>query len=171
MVAITVFEADPADDERFVADWRRERAQVAGAVLLRALRADADFRFVELAPEAVPSPTGSYEVIHEEGDVDGAGGALLVDAFEVAPAADERFLAGWREACAARAGRRGYLGTRLHRARGPAALRWIDLARWSSPLMVQRARLQDPPARVPFASHAALYLPVARTTAESVRRP
>jgi hypothetical protein len=145
MVTIRVFEAAPPGDA----------APAPGAVLLRALREDVDFRFVELAPGA------GYEIAHEDGDVDGAGGALLVDAFEVAAEDDAPFLAAWRAEREQRSAARGYLGTRLHRAAGTDLLRWISLQRWSSPLMLQRVQRQHPPA-VPFARHAALYQPVGR---------
>ena len=47
MRLINLFEVSPEDDDAFLAAWRSER--VEGGVLLRALRADADFRFVALA--------------------------------------------------------------------------------------------------------------------------
>src|SRR4051794_7316555 len=107
MVTITVFAVAPADDGAFVAGWQRERAAEPGAALLRALRSDVPFRFVELAAGVAPSPfsgadpraeaqSARYEVAWSDGDVDGAGGALLVEPYEVPPAADEAFLAGWR---------------------------------------------------------------------------
>jgi hypothetical protein len=170
MLSITVFAVAPEADGPFVAGWQRAR-DGQDATLLRALREDADFRFAELSPgelsdlsgadPRIVAHTGRYEAVHEDGDVDGAGGAILVNPFEVAPEDDEAFLAAWRAARDALAGHRGYLGTRLHRGAGPAKLRWVNVARWSSPLMLARALREDPP-RVPFPAHPALYQPVAR---------
>jgi hypothetical protein len=104
-----------------------------GGTLYRALRDDVTYRFVAIAPG-----TG-YEVAYEDGDPDGAGGVVLVEPFAVPPEDDEPFLAAWREAHDALAARRGYLGARLYRAAAPAEPRWVEIARWSSPLMVARA--------------------------------
>jgi hypothetical protein len=174
MVTISMFAVAPADDGAFVAGWERERMADAGAVLLRALRADVEFRFVELVPGDGPPPfSGSdprsraqsavYEVARSDGDVDGAGGALLVEPYGVPRGEDEAFLAGWRALRDELAGRRGYLGSRLHRAAGPAALRWISLVRWSSPLMLARAQRDRQAAPLPFAAHPALYQPLERS--------
>jgi hypothetical protein len=73
MRLINLFEVSPEDDDAFLAAWQSER--VGGGVLLRALRADADFRFVELAavePGAAAAGAGLYEVVHEDGAPDGA---------------------------------------------------------------------------------------------------
>ena len=120
--------------------------------LYRALRDDADFQFVRIAP----AESGPYDVVHEDGDPDGAGGVLLIDPFEVAAAEEEDFLAGWEAARQLFAEQRGYLGTRLYRGLGPAEFRFVDVVRWSSPLMFARA---VKPAMA-FASHPALYQPV-----------
>jgi hypothetical protein len=56
---------------------------------------------------------------------------------------------------------RGYLGTRLHRSVGPADFRFVDITRWSSPLMFARAReepdFQQAAQALPSASRPALY--------------
>jgi hypothetical protein len=111
-----------------------EPEALPGGALYRALRGDVAFRFVVVAPGS------GYEIAHEDGDADGGGGVLLVEPYEVAPEDDEAFLAAWREAHAELAGHRGYLGARLYRSEGRAAPRWVETARWSSPLMVSRAR-------------------------------
>jgi hypothetical protein len=84
----------------------------------------------------------------------------------VPEAVDERFRAGWEEARAADAQQQGRLGTRLHRSVGPAHLRWVQISRWSSPLMVHRARGRpEVRAAAPapaFAAHSALYQVVGR---------
>jgi Antibiotic biosynthesis monooxygenase len=126
---ITLHATEPEDD--------------AAGVLYRALRPDVDFRFVSVAEG------DGYEVVREDGAPDTPGGVVLIDPFEVPAGEDDAFLAGWDAARAALARQQGYLGARLHRATGPAEFRFIDLARWSSPLMVQRA-----------AAKGALYLPV-----------
>jgi hypothetical protein len=103
----------------------------------RALRPDAGPRFVSIEE-------GS-EVVREDGTPDVQGGVALIERFEVPAGEDDAFLADWAAACAEHAGHRGYLGARLYRADSG----FVAVARWSSPLMVQRAGLRG-----------ALYLPV-----------
>ncbi|HEX6695164.1 MAG TPA: antibiotic biosynthesis monooxygenase family protein, partial [Solirubrobacteraceae bacterium] len=150
----------PEADDAFLADWASQRG--GSAVLYRALRADVDFRFVAVAPvdDGSPAP-GHYEVVREEGAPDGSEGVTLINPFEVPEGEDERFVAGWERARAALADQRGYLGTRLHRALGESDLRFVNLARWSSPLMFARAT-QRPEFRAAatalrFPAHPALY--------------
>jgi heme-degrading monooxygenase HmoA len=159
---ITAFEVAPEADAAFLAS-RRE------GILHRALRPDADFRFVELGSEHAPESrfdarTGEYEVVREVGTPDIEGGVALIDLFEVPDQEDERFLAGWERLRAALAQQRGYLGTRLHRSVAPADFRFVDVTRWSSPLMFARAlKLADVRRAIeamPFRSHRALYLVV-----------
>jgi len=119
-----------------------EPPSLEGASLYRALRADVRYRFVVVAPGS------GYEVAQEDGDPDGAGGVVLVEPFAVPPGEDQRFLAAWREAHAALAAQRGYLGARLYRNAAPGEPRWMEMARWSSPLMYSRA-----------GGEGALYLP------------
>jgi heme-degrading monooxygenase HmoA len=160
---ITCFEVPPADDDAFVAACRCD-------ALYRALRADVDFRFVAIGP-AGDTPyrahPGEYAVVHEEGRNEIEGGVVLVNPFEVPPEADEAFVAGWHRAREVLALQRGYLGTRLHRAVSPADFRFVNVARWSSPLMfaraLQRPEFQAAAGSLPFASHPALYSPVQST--------
>ena len=162
VVQICAFEVPPSEDEAFVA------ASPAGATMHRALREDADFRFVAIGPAGwradVPfsSHCSAYEVAHEDGRPEGAEGTTLINPFEVPDGEDERFISAWAAARDVLAGRQGYQGTRLHRSEGAADFRFVNVARWSSPLMFARA-LQDPAFQVvagamPFASHPALYL-------------
>jgi heme-degrading monooxygenase HmoA len=184
---INAFEVPAEADAPFVAGWRRARDFLATregfrrTALHRALRPDAPFRFVNVAcvdsPEAwraaVSDPAfpggempfrahpGLYEVVLEDGAPDGADGVVLINAFEVPPAADERFVAGWDRARQVLAGQRGYLGTRLHRSLGPADFRFVNIARWSSPLAFSKA-VADPAFQAAagepaFPSHPALY--------------
>ena len=125
---IEFFEVPPDADEAFLADWQRERG---GATLYRAIRPDTPVRFVSVAPG------GSHELIHEDGDVDGEGGIIRIDVID-----DELSLVEWREAREVFATRRGYLGSRLYRG---ADAGFVAIARWSSPLMVQRADPSHPP--------------------------
>ena len=153
------FYAVPArDDEAFLTDWKR--ARLAGATLHRALRADARFRFVSVAAGDV-SGAPLYEIVHEDGAPEGAGGVVLINPFEVPEDADEEFVAGWNRAREALAGQHGYLGTRLHRSAGPADFRFVNVARWSSPLMfaraVERPEFREAAGAMRFASHPALY--------------
>jgi heme-degrading monooxygenase HmoA len=119
LTRITLFAGEPDDD--------------AAGVLYRALRSDVDFRFVLVAEG------DGYEVVREHGAADTPGGVVLIDPFEVPAGEDDAFLAGWDDARAILAERQGYLGARLYHATGSADVRFVDLARWSSPLMVQRA--------------------------------
>ena len=182
---INAFEVPPEADEAFVAGWERARDFLAGqegfsaTALHRALRADAEFRFVNVArvearkravadaefPGAqmpFKAHPGLYEVVHEDGAPDGAEGVILINAFEVPAEADDQFLAGWQRARELLGGQAGYLGTRLHRSLGPAAeFRFVNIARWSSPLAfskaVERPAFREAGADIPFASHPALY--------------
>ncbi len=96
---------------------------------------------------------------------------VLIDPFAVPDDGDEAFLAAWDGAREVLAGQHGYLGTRLHRSAGPAEFRFVDVARWSSPLMFARAtarpEFREKAAEMPFASHPALYTIVK----PDVRRP
>jgi heme-degrading monooxygenase HmoA len=104
---------------------------------------------------------GLYEVVHEDGAPDGPGGVVLINAFAVPPEADERFVAGWHGARDLLAAEPGYLGTRLHRSLGPADFRFVNIARWSSPLAFAKAvdqpAFREAAGAMPFASHPALY--------------
>ena len=121
MTRITLFATEPEDD--------------AAGVLYRALRSDVDFRFVSVGEG------DGYEVVREHGAPDTPGGVVLIDPFHVPAGEDDAFLAGWDDARGALAQQQGSIGTRLYRATGPAEFRFIELARWSSPLMVQRAKI------------------------------
>jgi hypothetical protein len=168
-VPIWAFELPADADERFLAAWDEDER---GAVdLHRALREDVAFRFVAVGrgDAAVASrelPFGShrarYSIVHEDGAPDGREGVKLIEAFEVPEGEDDAFLAGWGGARDVLATQRGYLGTRLHRSLAPADFRFVNVARWSSPLAFARA-LKQPAladAGLPFASHPALYLVV-----------
>jgi heme-degrading monooxygenase HmoA len=172
MTAITLFEVPPAADEAFVAAWSRACDGGARSVLHRALREDVDFRFVDVArvsPEdfpgreiPFPSHPALYETVHEDGAPDGTEGVVLINAFEVPPEADAAFAAGWERAREFLAAHPGYLGTRLHRSLGEADFRFVDIARWSSPLpfskAVARPEFRAASAALAFPSHRALYL-------------
>ena len=160
MWLIDVFAVAPQSDDAFLAAWESE--SVASAVLYRALRADVDFRFVAVARADQGSAAPDlYEVVHEEGAPDGSDGVTLINPFEVPEGDDERFVAGWEGTRAALADQRGYLGTRLHRAVGDSDLRFVNLARWSSPLMfaraTQRPEFREAAAALRFPAHPALY--------------
>jgi heme-degrading monooxygenase HmoA len=174
---ISAFELAPESDEALLAGWERTRGVLAAPVLHRALGTDAKLRFVVVAradsaqawQEATAelpfrAHTALYEAAHEDGAPDGGEGVVLINAFEVPAAHDERFLAGWRRVRDLLSTQRGYLGTRLHRGIEEADYRFVNIARWSSPLMFARAlklpEIQDAAAALPFASHPALYLVV-----------
>jgi len=155
MTWIDLFRVAPGEDDAFLAAWD------GPGTLYRALRPDVEFRFV-----AVGAAGGGaeYEVVREDGAPETAGGVTLINAFEVPGGEDEAFLAGWDGARATLAEQQGYLGTLLHRATGAAEFRFVNVARWSSPLMfaraVERPAFREAAARIPFPSLPALYLPV-----------
>jgi heme-degrading monooxygenase HmoA len=142
------------------ADEASVARRAEGMTLHRALRDDVDFRFVGVGEAAA----GGYEVLRQAGTPDVDGGVLRVELFEVPGDADERFLAGWERLRGALAQQRGYLGTRLYRSVAAADFRFVDITRWSSPLMVARATrldaVQEAIDALPFRSHPALYLAV-----------
>ena len=145
LTTIDLFAVPPGEDEQFLADWRESGA---AGVLYRALRDDVDFRF------AAVGEGGGYEVVREDGAPGTEGGCVLIEPFDVAPDDDERFLAAWAARREGLADKRGSLGTRLHRDR-EAGFRFVEVAHWSSPLMVFRAAA----AALAFPSHPALYQP------------
>jgi hypothetical protein len=151
---IGLFSVAPAEDGDFLAAWAEDGAP--GATLYRALRADAAYRFAELGEG------GDYEVVRADGPPDAEAGCVLIDPFEVPESEDEQFLALWEAVRATLADRRGYLGSRLHHNPG-AAFRFVDVVRWSSPLMLQRATqraaFHAAADAIPFRSHPALYRP------------
>jgi len=186
-VLINAFEVPPEVDRPFIAGWERARDFLAtkdgfrATALHRALRQDADFRFVNVArvdsPEAwrraISDPAfpgeempfkahpSLYEVVHEDGAPHGSEGVILINPFEVADIDDEPFVDAWHRAREFLAAQAGYLGTRLHRSRGPADFRFVNVARWSSPLAFARAagrpEFQEGARAMPFPSHPALY--------------
>jgi hypothetical protein len=142
-VRIDRFAVPPADDGAFLAQWD---AVAAGGprLLLRAVRPDAPVRFVELAAAGVGEP---YELVREAGDPDGEGGVVLVARYRPEPSdasgagtnSSEEFVRAWDGLRTVLAGRRGHIGARLYRG----AEDLVEVAHWSSPLMLQRAA-QDP---------------------------
>jgi heme oxygenase (mycobilin-producing) len=184
---INLFEVPAEADESFIAGWERARDFLASregfstTALHRALREDARFRFVNVARvdspdawrKAIADPSfpgrqmpftahpGLYEVVHEDGTPDGTGGVILINAFGVPAEDDERFMAGWNRARELLSVQPGNLGTRLHRSLGPADFRFVNIARWSSPLAFAKAvgqpAFQQTAAAMPFVSHPALY--------------
>lgn len=184
---ITAFEVPPEADQQFVAGWERACEFLAGrdvhrtAALHRALREDADLRFVNVAlvnsaqawRDAVSDPefpgadmpfnahAGLYEIVREDGAVGTEGGVVLIDPFEVPENADEQFLAGWDRGRGVVVQQQGHLGARLHRSLTAAGFRFVHIARWSSPLMfaraLQRPEFQEAAAAMPFPSHPTLY--------------
>lgn len=182
-----MFEVPPEADEDFIAGWEGARDFLAArdgfstTGLHRALREDARFRFVNVARidspdawrEAIGDPdfpggqmpfrahAGLYEVVFEDGTPDGSDGVVLINPFEVAPDADEGFLSGWHRARELLVSQRGYLGTRLHHSLGPADFRFVNIARWSSPLMfmkaIQRPEFGEATSAMSVTAHPALY--------------
>jgi hypothetical protein len=103
-------------------------------LIYRAIRPEVEPRVVDV---------GGHEVVHEAGEPDGDG-VFVVERFEVPEPEHAAFVADWADACAALTARRGYLGARVHRDRDD----FVALTRWSSPLMVHRARALLPPGPV-----------------------
>jgi len=131
--------------------------------LHRALRTDVPLRLVGVAAADAAAREHVYEVVREDGEPEGAGGAVLIWPFEVPADDDERFLAAWDRLHELLAPCQGRLGTRLHRSRGPADFRFVEITRWSSPLMYARAlrqpEIDDAIAALPSPGRPALYLP------------
>jgi hypothetical protein len=148
-ILIEFFDVPPDADAAFLTDWQRERG-ASGATLYRAIRDDTPVRFVSVAAG------DSYELVHDDGEVEGSGGVIQITTFG---AADAEFLPAWQRLHEIETGRRGYLGTRLYRGPEAADIRFVAIARWSSPLMVfrtaQQPEFQD--AAVPFRSLPVLY--------------
>jgi hypothetical protein len=111
-VSIQFFAVPPEEDEAFLAAWQAE----GDGELLQAIRDDARCRFVAVAAG------GDYELVREHGTAEVAGGVVLVRE--------------WREPPELPTGRRGYIGSRLYRG----AEGFVEIAWWSSPLMVFRAK-------------------------------
>jgi heme-degrading monooxygenase HmoA len=184
---INPFEVPPEADEPFIAGWERARNFLATkdgfakTALHRALRPDADFRFVNLAQvdspqawrDAIADPAfpggkmpfaahpSLYEVVREDGDIDARDGVVLINPFEVPAEADDQFLAGWDRARELLAQQEGYQGTRMHRSLAPADFRFVNVARWSDPsafmLALQQPAFQQASRAMPFPAHPALY--------------
>jgi hypothetical protein len=146
---IAAFEVPPVADNAFLAWWTAARgAALERAELHRALREDVALRFVAIAaPVAVPVVADGPFVVHaaayapavEDGTPAGAGGVVRIDAFEVPVGDDARFGAAWRAARTVVAAQRGALGTRLYRSGDAVRFRFLEVAWWSSPLMIARA--------------------------------
>src|SRR3954452_7182243 len=115
-----------------------DEAPAAGAAGYQAFRGDAPFPYVSIGPG------DGYEVVHEDGTPERRGGVVQIEFFVVPAGQEERFLASCWEGRDELTGRQGYLGTRLFRAVGDAEFRFVELARWSSPLMMHRAGIRQP---------------------------
>ena len=111
-MSIEFFEVPPDQDEEFLAAWAAE----GDGALYRAIRDDVRCRFVAV------TAGDDYELVREDGAVQESGGVVLVHA--------------WTEPPELPTGRRGYIGSRLYRG----ADGYVEIAWWSSPLMVFRAQ-------------------------------
>jgi heme-degrading monooxygenase HmoA len=188
-VLINAFEVPAGADDAFIAGWERARTFLASrdgyvdASLHRSLTPEADYRFVNVAPfrsvdeweAAISSPDfpgrdmrfaahpSLYEVIREDPAPAGAEpGAVLINAFEVSAADDERFLEGWEHMRDALRDHRGYLGTRLHRSLYDGAdFRFVNVAPWSTAQAfaqaVASADIRATAGRMPGRAHPSLY--------------
>jgi hypothetical protein len=146
----------PPDRRAWIALLESADGRTGGGVLYRALRGDVAPRFVHITREAPPPGAAAYDVVHEDGDPDGAGGAVLIAPFD----GDDELVARWEALREQLAGRQGYLGSRLHRSAGAAEFRFVALVRWSSPLMYART-LRQPATEQALAAlphEPALYL-------------
>jgi hypothetical protein len=177
LTLVDTFAVVPAADGDFIASWERAREllRAGGAceqmLLHRALRRDVDPRFVSVARvlsrpalEAVISDpaypglaTSLYEVAREHGTPAVEGGVVLVDPIASPDGGDERLLEEWDRARGVLGEQQGYLGTRLYRRVGPSGFRFVDIVRWSSPLMFARALRRPELQQATRCSGAALY--------------
>jgi hypothetical protein len=160
-VRIDRFAVPPEDDGPFLADWD---AVAAGGILLRAVRPDAPVRFVSLTASGAGEP---YELVREAGDPDGEGGVVLVARYQPKPSDDsgraatkcsEHFVVAWDRLRDVLAARRGHIGARLYRG----AEDFVEVAHWSSPLMLQRAERDPEVGALPGLIDAAVYQVVRR---------
>ena len=193
---IDFFEVPSADDDEFVAAWQRltdhllSRGVYLEPVLHRSVRADARFRFTNVArclsPRAVQEsqrepdvPRGlqrysSHAALYrlEREDRTGAedpAAAVVIDPFRVAPEADGVFLSGWDGALGAFREQRGYLATALYRSLSASVdFRFVEVTAWSGADAYEEA-LQHPGfqartnmrrSHIPFRSYPALYTAV-----------
>lgn len=89
-----------------------------------------------------------------------AESVVLINAFEVPPGDDEKFLHGWERSRDFLKAQDGFMSTRLHRSLSPDAdFRFVNVARWRSPEAF-RAATAHPEFRaggLPYAFHASLY--------------
>jgi hypothetical protein len=111
-VSIEFFEVPADEDEEFLAAWGAE----GGGELFRAIRDDVRPRFVAV------SEGGDFALVREDGVEEAAGGVVLFHAWDAPPDLPT--------------GNRGYIGSRLYRGTGG----YLEIAWWSSPLMVFRAK-------------------------------
>jgi len=146
MIAIELFEVPPGGEDEFLVAWSEE----GEGTLYRALRDDVPFRFAELGPGA------EYVMVHGDGAPDADAGTTLIAPFHVPRGEDAAFVAAWGRSHAVLAEQRGFIGGRLYRGEGD--FRFIEIARWSSPLMVQRATHRPDYEPPPFTAYPALYV-------------
>ena len=143
------FSVPPAEDEAFLAEWD---AAGAPGVLHRAIRPDAPVRYVAVAASGAGEP---YELLREVGEPDGSGGVVLIARWT---RTSDVLVRAWEALRVVLAARRGHIGARLYRG----AEDYVEVAHWSSPLMLQRAE-QDPEVTgLPGLLDAAIYQVVRR---------
>jgi heme oxygenase (mycobilin-producing) len=87
---------------------------------------------------------------------------VLINAFEVPPDGDERFLAGWEPTRQFLRSQPGYLETRLHRSLSPEVdVRFVNIGRYASPPAFQAAigqpGFRQAAAAIPYRAHPGLY--------------
>lgn len=125
------------DEEGFLGAWRAIRSR-DGATLLRSHSPQAEFRFVEIAPDTAPPPelparahTAVYAPVVDDLHVEITHDCVWVNPYEVEPEHDAAFIAGWTATRDTVRGRPGYIGSRLHRALDPGArFRFVNVAPW-----------------------------------------
>ena len=154
------FAVPPAEDEAFLAEWD---AAGAPGVLHRAIRPDAPVRYVAVAPSGAGEP---YELLREVGEPDGSGGVMLIARWtktsnapvQARTEALDDLVRAWDAQRVALAARRGHIGARLYRG----AEDYVEVAHWSSPLMLQRAEQDPEVVALPGLLDAAIYQVVRR---------
>ncbi len=189
VVLINLFEVPPGADEGFLAGWERARDFLAAqdgyrsTALHRSLGGEAEFRFVNVSewdsPAAFQAATGHprfpgrdlpfaghaglYQVVAEDPPPgEDPGGVVLINAFEVPPASDDAFLAGWEASRQVLRAQPGYLATRLHRSLSPDTdFRFVNIGRYASPQAFQAAigqpEFRQAAAAIQHRAHPALY--------------
>lgn len=166
MFLVNLLEVEEVADARFIAGWERARDFLQpkrgflATALYRSVRADARFRFVNVAQ--VESVDTWRHLIGHDDEGSAGPGVVLVNAFDVPAGAEESlFTAPWHRVHDFMLRREGHRGARLLRCVGPADFRFVTIALWETEEAFVEA-IQDPmfgevAADMPYDTHTGVY--------------